>query len=450
MSASFWPSRRSLLAGLGGTAAILATPFPHTRGAEARAAALPAKRLVILYGGNGTIRDAWLPVTDPVLPPGGSTSDFTLGPILAPLAPFQDILTVVDGIQIYGGGPAGNPHHLGFGCSLTGVDLVEGEYLDNQGRVFGSHGGPTLDQVVADALLAPTPYRSLELGVQSGLYNGDTSMSKLSARGPAQLLPPDIDPYHVFDRVFGGSLSPEELAKVRSEQASVLDFAYQDLARIKPKLALEEQARLDIQLESVRAVETRLQTVGPECSPPDPGVPLDIWDNDNFPVLVQLQLELLSAALACDQTRVATFMFSEAASQTVYRWLGMTSTHHDLSHMGDSDKVAQGSLVAINAWIASQVASLATLLQAVPDGGGTLLDSSLLMWSNDLGIGNIHSLTQVPFTLVGTAGGAIPGGKLGSFPDRYQNDLLLAVAQAMGVDIDVFGAPEANAGPLAL
>jgi hypothetical protein len=442
MSASFWPSRRSMLAGLAGTAAVLAAPFPRTRAAEARAAAGAAKRLVILYAGNGTIRDKWLPT--------GTTTDFVLGPILAPLAPFQDVLTVVDGIDLFTGGPAGNPHHLGFGCVLTGTELVEGEFLDNQGRVFGSHGGPTLDQVVADAVPAPTPFRSLEFGVQSGLYSGDSSMSKLSARGPGQLLPPDIDPYHVFDRVFGGSLSPEELTKVRSEQASVLDFAYQDLARITPKLGLEEQARLQIQLDAVRTVEARLQTVGPECDPPDPGIPLDIWDNDLFPVLADLQIELLAAALACDQTRVATFMFSEAASQTVYRWLGLTAPHHDLSHMGDSDTVAQASLVAIHTWVAERVAALATALQAVPDGAGSLLDSSLLLWVNDLGVGNVHSLTQVPFVLVGTAGGALPGGRFHSFPGRHQNDLLLAVAQAMGADLDTFGNTDANAGPLAL
>lgn len=443
---ALWPSRRSLLASLGGTAAVLASPFPRSQVAEAAAAG--TKRLVVLYSGNGTIRDNWLPT--------GTTEDFTLGPILDPLAPFQSVLTVVDGVQIYAGGAGGNPHHLGFGCGLTAVDLVDGQYLDNEGNYYGSHGGPTVDQVIADAIAPPTPYHTLELGVQAGVLYANTSMSKLAARGPTQLLPPEIDPYKVFDRVFGGSLTPEELAKVRADQASVLDFAYRDLARITPKLSSEEQLRLGLHMESVRTVETRLQTVGPECDPPDPGAPLDVWANDNFPVLAGLQLELLAAALACDQTRIATFMFSESGSQTVYRWVEPEpgyhpeAGHHDISHQGDSDEVAQSELTAMNRWIAEQVAALATSLQAVPDGAGTLLDGTMLLWVNDMGTGNTHDLANTPYVIVGNAHGAIPGGRFHTFEGRYQTDLLLAVCQAMGVDIDVFGNPEVNAGPLPL
>jgi hypothetical protein len=413
---------------------------------------------VVLYSGNGTIRDTWLPIgiTDSFT---GMTEDFTLGPILTPLAPFQSVLTVVDGIEIYAGGAAGNPHHLGFGCGLTAVDLVDGQYLDNEGNLYGSHGGPTVDQVVADALAPPTPYHTLELGVQAGSLYANTSMSKLAARGPTQLLPPEIDPFKVFDRVFGGSLTPEELAKVRADQASVLDFAFRDLERLTPKLSSEERGRLELHMESVRAVETRLQTVGGQCDPPDPGAPLDIWDNDNFPLIADLQLDLLAAALACDQTRIATFMFSECGSQTVYRWLEFAGAeaghqieagHHDISHQGDSDEVAHAELTALNRWVAEQVAALATSLQAVPDGAGTLLDGTMLLWVNDMGTGNTHSLLNTPYVIVGNAHGAIPGGRFHRFADRYQTDLLLAVCQAMGVDIDVYGNPDVNAGPLPL
>lgn len=427
-----WTTRRALLGSLTGTAAVLAAGLPT----RAPAGGAPL-RLVILYSGNGTIHDAWLP-----------GPDLELGPVLAPLAPFRDDMVVIDGLSIFAGGPAGNPHHLGFGCLLTGERLVNGQYLDNQGNYYGSHGGPTVDQVIADALATPTPFRTLEVGVQSGKLYPNTSMSKLAARGPGQLLPAESDPFRLFDRVFGGNRSPEELARLRADKASVLDFAMRDLARIQPTLASEERVRIDAHLDAVRRVEQRLQAPFPECERFDPGTPFDVWDNDRFPEVADLQLELLATAFACDQTRVSTFMFSESGSQTVYSWLGVAGGHHDISHAGDSDLVAQDNLVAINAWVAGRIARFAARLQELPDVAGSVYDNTLLVWANDLGKGNEHTLSDVPFVLLGGAGGRVRGGQLVRVQRRRHNDLLLTLCHAMGVPLASFGDAEANQGVL--
>ena len=430
-------TRRGLLAGLGGTAAAVTGGVlaPGWRGAVAAGA---PKRLAIIYSGNGTIKPSLL----------SSRDRLELGPILAPLTPYLDDLVVVDGLTIHAGGPAGNPHHLGFGCLLTGTHLINGQYLDNLGNYYGSHGGPSIDQVIADELAPPTPYRTLEIGVQSGKLYPSTSMSKLAARGPGQLLPAESDPFRLFDRVYGGSRSPTELAALRGEQASVLDFARRDLERLQPRLSSAERGRLGAHLEAVRSIERRLQAPRPDCAPFDPGAPFDVWANDAFPEVTELQLDMLATAFACDQTRVATFMVSESGSQTVYSWLGITQGHHDISHAGDSDLVAQNNLVAINTWVAERIAGFAERLKALPDVEGSVYDNTLIVWVNDLGKGNEHTLTDVTFVLLGGAGGAIAGSQHLTYDGRRHNDLLLTVAHAMGANLSQFGDEEANRGPM--
>lgn len=432
-----WTRRHALLAGIGGTAAALTAGLTTTRPATAGGA---PRRLAVIYSGNGTVRDAWLPT--------GAGNDFELSPILAPLEPHARDVIAIDGLTIHAGGAAVNPHHLGFGCLLTGVWLVDGQYLDNEGNYYGSHGGPTLDQVVAQALQPPTPYRSLELGIQAGKEYPSTSLSKLSAAGPGQLLPPNNDPFVVFDRVFGGGRSPAELQAVRSEKASVLDHALADLDGLTPTLSSEERYRIESHADALRTMERRLQAPLPTCEDVDPGTPFDVWANDHFPDVVALQLELLSLAFACDLTRIATVMFSEALSQTVYSWLGASNGHHDLSHAGDSDRTAESQLIAINTWVAEQVSTFATRLKELPDIDGSVYDNTVILWVNDLGKGNVHSLWDVPFVLLGGGQGTLRGGRVLRYAGRRHNDLLLSVCYAMGVERATFGDPEANQGVL--
>ena len=426
--------RQAILAGLGGAAAVLASGFP------AQATARPA-RMVVFYSGNGTIHDAWAP-------PGTGGPLTELPPIVAPLAPHIEDVALIDGLRLQAGGVATNPHHLAFGCLLTGVDLVDGQFLDTQGNYYGSHGGPSVDQVIADSLAPPTPFRSLEIGVQSGKLYPSTSLSKVAARGPRQLLHPENDPFRLFDRVFGGGLPRQELSRIRAEKASVLDYAIEDLDQLQSALAREERARLEAHLDGLRSIERRLQVPMPACETPTLGAPFDIWTDDNFPEVARLHAELLALAFSCDLTRVATFMFSESSGQTVYRWLGVHSGHHDLSHAGDSDLVAREQLISINAWIAEQISHFASRLKELPDVGGSAYDNTLIVWANDLGKGNEHTLSDVPFVVLGGAGGAIAGQQHIRVSDRWHTDLLLTLCHAMGVPRATFGAPESNQGPI--
>ncbi len=426
-----WTTRRALLASLGGTAATLAAFLPWRP--PARAAGAP-RRFVIAYSGNGTIRESFEP-----------GPDFELSPILSPFEPHREDLVVVDGLSLWAGGAAGNEHHMAFGCLLTGEHLVEAQFFDLEGNYYGSHGGPTVDQVIADGLNAQTAFHSLQLGVQSGKDYGSTSMSKLSARGPRELLHPEIDPFRLFDRVFGGSRSADELATIRRQKSSVLDYARHQLDDLTPKLSREEQVRLQAHMDAVRSIERRMQLPVPECEPFEPGAPFDIWANDNFPQVAELQLDLLATALACDQTRVASFMFSESTSQTIYNWLGVSGGHHDISHAGDSDELARGDMVAINTWVAEQLSRFASKLKELPDVAGSVYDNTLVVWVNDFNKGNEHTMTGVPFVMLGGAGGAVRGGQYLVYEgSRWHNDFLRTLCHAMGVPVKAFGAPEAN------
>jgi hypothetical protein len=141
-------------------------------------------------------------------------------------------------------------------------------------------------------------------------------------------------------------------------------------------------------------------------------------------------------------------MFSECGSWTVYSWLGQDRSHHDLSHAPDSDLDSRAQLVAINEWLAGQVSAFATRLGELPGYAGSVLDETMVWWLNDLGRGNLHTVTQVPHVVVGDCGGALRTGQVVDAGGRYHNDLLLAVCHAMQVELGTFGAPEANTGPL--
>jgi Protein of unknown function (DUF1552) len=161
------------------------------------------------------------------------------------------------------------------------------------------------------------------------------------------------------------------------------------------------------------------------------------------------QIDLLVLALACGQTRVASLQWSRSVSQVRFTWLGISDTHHGLSHMPDTDPDSQTKLTLINQWYASQFANLITKLKSYPEGDGTLFDRCLLFWCNELGKGNIHSRNDAPYVLAGSAGGALKTGRLLQYPgDVPHNNLLVSLLQIMGLPDTTFGKPEWCTGPL--
>lgn len=432
-------SRRTLLRGAGGAA--IALPFLEAMLPRRAHAVAPPRRFIVMFSPNGTL-PSWIPT--------GSERSFTLSPILSPLAPHQSDLVIVQGLLQQGGG--GDGHQTGIGGMLTGTPLNPGPFAGVGAPPAGWATGPSVDQRIAEALAAPTPFRSLELGVQVGAAD---DWGRMIYRAGNQPLPPTDDPAAVYDTVFSDlHTDPAVLAHQRARHKSILDAVGGEYARIGARLGQADKQRLDAHLTAVREIETRLTTNlvenNPACA--DPKVPaVAAHSNDAFPTVGGIQMDLLAMALACDLTRVASLQWSRSVSQVRFTWLGIPDGHHDLSHRSDTDADAVNKLTMINKWYAQQMAGLIARLKATPDaGGGTLFDNTLVLWCNELAKGNTHSRQDAPYVLAGTGGGSLVTGRSLSYEGQglNHNDLLVSILNAMGIPDTTFGQASWCTGPL--
>jgi Protein of unknown function (DUF1552) len=436
-------SRRTVLRGAFGAA--IGLPWLESLAARRAGAADPSfpTRFVVMFSPNGTLPAAWTPTR--------TESNFMLSPILSPLADHQSDLVVVQGVDQRGGG--GDGHQNGMGGMLTGQVLNAGPFAGAGSAPAGWPNGPSVDQRIAEVLGTTTKLRSLELGVQVGAAD---NWGRMIYRGANQPLPPEDDPAQVYANVFAELHGdPAALAALRARRRSILDAVGAQYTRIGSQLGAADRARLDQHLTAVREIEQRLTTPfaagSSACHDPAPPAAATT-SNDDFPAIGALQLDLMVMALACDITRVASLQWSRSVSQVRFTWLDppVTEAHHDLSHRPDNDAAAVDKLTRINRWYATQLATLMTKLKAVPEGDGTLLDHTLILWSNELAIGNIHSRVDAPYVLGGRAGGQLATGRFVSYPgDVPHNNLLVSILNVMGIADQTFGKPDWCTGPLA-
>ncbi len=434
--------RRTFLRGAAGTAVAL----PWLQAMDAGAGGVtPPKRLVAFFTNNGTVHEAWRPT--------GSETDFNLGPILAPLEPFKSKLLVLAGIDMessYHGPGSGDPHMPGMAHMLTGTEMVDtgpGQY-DKMG------GGISVDQFIAQQIAADTKFESLLFGVQARQY-GAHAWNSMSYLGPNMPTDPEDDPSAAFDRIFADVAGDAgELAVRRAQRHSVLDTVKADLDALRPKVGAEDRVRLDQHLDAVRSLEQTIDAdtgVGGNCAlpdAPDNGAG-SLYAPAKVPALYRMQTELLVMSLACDLTRVATLQFREAlGGDMTFTWLGHTETHHDISHKGDGDAVGRQQMIDINTFFAEQFAYMLELMDAVPEGDGTLLDNTAVLWCNELSRGNAHSRTDMAYVLAGGCGGYFRTGRWLNYAGENHNDLLVSLCHAMGVPVATFGNPAYCTGPL--
>jgi hypothetical protein len=423
--------RRAMLRGAGGLA--IALPWLEATSGTARAAPLP-KRFVAVFSACGTHPAKWFPI-------GGET-DFQLSPFLAPLEPHRQDIVIFKGISMLSTAPAqpGDDHQRGIGNLFTGVE--------NTSRLLG--GGISIDQQIARSLAPATKFRTLELGVEV-FYSGDTIYERISYLGPGQPTPQEDDPVAAFKRVFGSfTASPAVIDRLLLERRSVLDFVQDDFRKLSAHLGGEDKIRVDGHLTAVRAIETRL-TASPTtgtCGTPAVPAMLNYRDPANFPVVGKLQMDLLAAALACDQTRVASLMWSQGRSLFAHMHLGVAEQHHDLSHRPLTDTVSADKIAKINVFYAQQFGYLLDKLKSYQEGAGTLLDNTAVLWGNELGEGRAHTHVDVPFVLAGRAGGAIRTGRYLVYGGVAHNNLMVSMLNAMGVATNTFGDPNYATGPL--
>ena len=445
-------SRRRLLAGLSGLTVALTRPIWRSATAFGQDSKVrPARRFIGLFSANGTIAYEFFPGTS------AADSPLTLGKVLLPLASYQKQLLVLKGVHMFSTvqdqlgvestNKPGGPHMKGPGAMLTGGSLLAGSFT-GAGGPAGWADRISVDQLIAQRLGKSSPFASLEFGVR---VQGQEPLRVISYRGANQPNQPVGDPWQMYSRLFTGrDLSATDMARLRAEGQSVLDFLKDDLSTLKARVSTEDRARLDAHLTGIASIEQRLTSAAATCTPLTLPAKLDVNAMENYPTLSKLQLDLMVLAHACDLTRVSTFMWANADSWQYYPWIGVNEEHHELSHAGDNDTVSRDKLIKINAWHSEQVKYLLDKLAATSEAdGGTLLDNSLVLWGNELGVGNSHTYKDIPWLLAGGAGGSLKLGRFLSFKDQPHNNLLLSVCHAMGLsDVTSFGIPALCTGPL--
>jgi len=425
--------RRRMLGGLG---TLLTLPFLHSLlPRTSLAAQSPIRRLVVWYVPNGFYMPDWLPA--------GTGTGYSLSPVLAPLAPVREFVSVLTGL---GNAPAAagkdGIHARATASSLVCMPVKETAKSD-------VYNGISLDQVLAKAKGHLTPVASLQLGLQTGYPVGGCEqgyscayINNISWAGPTQPMPKVTSPQALFDQLFAGE-DPQQTVADRKrrmvDQLSVLDFVREDIAGLTPRLGVEDRLRLEQFTAGIRDVEKRLvDTANAPVCPHDtrPAPLLDV------PGSVDAMSRLITTALACDITRIVTFMFGNGASTRTYPFLGITGNHHALSHHAN-DATAIASLRAIGAWEVKQFAAfIARLAETKDPWGESLLATTTVLFISEVGEGDVHDMAQLPVILAGSGGGWHTPGRLISFPAKTPVSRLYrtCLESSFGLPPQVFGA----------
>jgi hypothetical protein len=424
---SFQPTRRDFLRNFGVSAAAL--PFiSHLPSLTTIGKGLRKKRLVIIFTPDGIVPNTFWP--DEV------GANFKLKSILEPLAPFQDRMLTLRGVSDRVRGD-GDGHMRGIGCLLTGTELFPGNVQGGSDTPAGWSTGISIDQEIRNhlqkSLTTRTRFGSLEFGVM--VPDHADTWTRMVYAGPNRPVAPIDDPYQMFGKLYGQMKDQETLK-------SVLDDLQADLATVKKQVGVQDRKLLDEHTTLVREMEkeisaARTTDVGHAVPTLEPGIR---QENDNIPKISKLQIDLMVSSFLADAARVATLQYTNSVGQARMTWLGIKEGQHDLSHEPDSNKDAQDKLTKINRWYCEQLAYLAKRLAETPepDGNGSLLDNTTIIWTNELGQGNSHTLDNIPFVVVGNGAGFKMGRAL-KYDNVPHNQLLLALAHSFDHRLKKFG-----------
>jgi hypothetical protein len=398
------------------------------------------QRLVIMFSPNGVVPNTFWPDEE--------GENFKLKESLSPLEPFRDKVLTLHGVcdKVRGDG---DNHMRGMGCLLTGVELFPGNIQGGSHTPAGWAKGLSIDQEIKNYLQSSaetrTRFGSLEFGVMVP-ERADT-WTRMVYTGANKPIAPIDDPYQMFAKLYGR-------VKDRESLRSILDDVQDDLKKVEPLVSPEDRRLIEEHATFVREMEKELQAddsaqldhAVPEL---EPGVR---EDNDNMPKLTKMNIDLMVNSFAADFSRIASFQFTNSVGGARMKWIGVDEGHHELSHHPDSDEKTQVKLTKINKWYCEQLAYLAKRLADTPEPGGpgTLLDNTLIVWTNELGKGNSHTLDNIPFVLVG-GGLDFKMGRAIKYRKTPHNRLLLSLAHGFGHNIKEFGNPDfCGKGPLSL
>lgn len=442
-------SRRTLLKGFGAAPLfpLLTSMARDGYASDSQDVSHPI-RLLIFFTPNGTNAETWFPDVGPSY--ADNPSDFTLKPLHSALIPFKEKLTMLRGVHLKSTVKgAGEPHQRGMGAVLTGRHLQEGDMVGGNGETAGWADGISLDQFAANAIGNTTPRKSLELGVR---VLGASVTHRMCYAGAGQPLPPATNPMQVWSQLFSGAESPfDEQVLAKQAHKSVLDAARAQYAALRKRVGQADRIKLEQHTAMLRALEVQLLSFADlsACSVPGQAtIDGDTQSESVFAEVSRAQIDLLAASLACDVTRVATLQYSSGANNIRFPHLNSFSDDHMLSHAGPSDATSREEWAYRQGWYANEFAYLLAKLDSIPEGDGTVLDNTMVLWCSELGEGASHSHDDVPFVLAGGAGGAVPMNRYLQYSDQPHNNLLSSLLTAVGVPTEYFGDPDFATGLL--
>jgi len=424
-------SRRALLRGVGVSLSLpLLDSMVPAQTPVSKTAAAAKTRLGCIYVPHGATMDKWTPAQE------GKSFEFT--EILNPLEKFRDRLTVVSNLAH----PAASGVNSDAGAdhARSAAVFLSGSHPEKD-RV---HVGTTIDQIAAQHIGQDTPLPSLELciedaAVSCGSGYGCAYVNTISWKTPTTPLPMENNPQVVFERLFGDGSNNAERRARKQESRSLLDSVTSQMASLNKELPAADRTRLSEYFEDVREIERRIQKAEQQV-PADlklPEAPVGIPEafDEHFKIMFDLQV----LAFRAEITRVSTLMFARDTSGAVYPQSGVRDGFHVASHHSNA-RANMDKFALINNYHVKMLAYFLEKLRATPDGDGTLLDHSMILYGSSMSNGNQHDHDPLPVVLAGGASGQLQGGRhLRSAPHTPMSNLLLSMLDKLGVRQERFG-----------
>lgn len=419
-------SRRMFLRGAGVAVGLpLLDAMIPAMTALAQTAAKPMPRMGFVYFPHGSVMDRWSPKTE--------GRDFEFSPILKPLAPFKDQLTIVSGLR---NKPAesSSAHATTAGTWLNCVKPAVSH---------SPNAGTSADQLAVQHIGQDTPFPSLELSTEAGgpcdPSHGCSYGYTISFRTPTQPLPMEYNPRKLFYQLFGQGDNPEERVSIAGETKSILDSISSDAAAFQRKLIGQDRAAVSEYLDSVREIERRIQKMEQRdvSSLGLPDAPVGVPNDPNEHL--DLMFELIALAYQANLTRVATFMIAKEVSMRTFNNVGVPDAFHPLSHHGNNPGNLD-KLTKVCAYHTEVFARFVKRLSGMKDGDGSILDHSILLFGSNMSDGNKHNHDPLPSAVLGRSYGRIKGGQHLKYPqDTPLANLLLTLLERGGIPVDKIG-----------
>jgi Protein of unknown function (DUF1552) len=423
-------SRRTVLRGAGVALALpLLDAMIPAATALADTAAAPKPRLGFIYFPHGAVMERWTPTT--------TAKDFELPFIIEPLTPYRDQLTIVSNI----GNKPGESRAVHALVPATWLSCVHPQ------ETLSPNMAATADQIAAQHIGQETPYPSLEVATAQGHGVGSacergfgcTYSGTLSFATPTTPLPIESNPRQLFLRLFGQGDSPEERQYLNQQTTSILDMIAAETNSLSRTLGAQDRSALNDYLQSVREIERRTRNaeqgdIAKLHLPEVPGA-----TSENFDEHLNLMFDLMALAYQGNLTRIQSFMIAAEVSDQTYNHIGVPDAFHALSHHGN-DPAKKERLSKIQRYHTQAFARFVAKLASMPDGDGSMLDHSLLLYGSNMSNSNAHNQYPLPTALLGKACGRVKGGQHINFDKRTPlANVLLTMLQRTGVSIDKLG-----------